>query len=464
MRSVRVTALVVVVIAAVLAGCGEDAPPCNADVGATPLVTGDAPLESITLGRDDDVLVARVITTDGEATSVLIDADDDRDTGMWSQQSPISASGWDVLVDHEGAMYRHDGEPTEWAWDDVDGADDGSGWTSTDDGVRVCIGPEVATRLGVASDQTLRISAITEDASLPATFLPGAAWPSDPVTQPEEPAAPVAPQSLAFAYGYEPWSVGGCTTPECAAERYVVFDHVVLGSGFEEATHPSHGGAAALAALLRDRRPDAELWGYVSLVGGPAGEGGRRDRIHTPADIGARAALWQAMGVTGVFLDEADLCRPDAQQCALDSSGDEVAITRAHQNAAIDAIHALGLRVFANGYAPEDIVGEVGGVPSSLRADDVYLLENPTFAGGVKAGGVDADAARARYLSARRLTTALGVRLAAVDTFDGAVADKYRTDPRWAEARAAVPAATIHGITNATYSATPDLADNLATP
>ena len=460
----RAALVVSVVAAAALAACGDDGAPCDADVAsAKPVATGDAPLEAIALGRDGDVIVATV-TTSGVTPSVLIDADDDRDTGMWSQQSPISSSGWDVLVDSEGAMYRHAGEPTEWAWDDVDRGDDGSGWTATDDGVRVCIGPEVATALGVNDGGTLRISAITEDSSLPATYLPGAAWPAEALVQPEEPAVPVEPESLAFAYGYEPWAVAGCTTPECAAERYVVFDHVVLGSGFEEATHPSHRGAAALAALLRDRRPDAELWGYVSLVGGPAGDGGRRDRIHTPADIGARAALWQAMGVTGIFLDEADLCRPSAQQCPLDATGDEVAITRAHQNAAIDAIHALGMPVFANGYAPEDIVGEVDGVPSSLRANDVYLLENPTFAGGVKSTGVDAQAARARYLSARRLTAASGVRLAAVDTFDGTVADKYRTDPRWTEARAAVPAATIHGVTNATYSAAPEHADNLATP
>lgn len=462
-RRVTSVALLVGMIAALMTGCGDDKAVCVADdrLDFVKLATGENPLRSLSMARDGEVLVVRV-ATDGTAPSVLIDVDDDRDTGMWSMQSPVSASGWNVLVDDKGGVYRHDGEPNVWSWADVAVPDDGSGWSKTDAGVRICIGPELGRTLG-ADKGTMRLSAIIGDASLPPTFLPGAAWPNETLVQPKEPAAPVDAESLTFAYGFQPWAVGGCATPACAADRYQQFNHVVFGSGFEEVDHPSHAGVAELIADLRARVPEREVWGYVSLVGGPVVDG-RRDRIHTTAEITTRATAWGALGVTGIFLDEADLCRPGAQECPLDSNGDEITVDRAGQNAAIDAIHGLGLKVFANGYSPYDVIGEVDGVPSSLGSGDAYLLESATFAGGRRASGVDELAARARYLTARRITIERRIRLAAVDTFEGVIPDGYRNDPRWLIAREAVPAATIHGITNETYSATPGLSANVPLP
>ena len=450
---------VAAVLAAVLAGCGDDGPPeCEAGGDLTSVATGAPPLRELSVGMRDGVLVVEV-DADSGTPNVLLDLDDDRDTGMWSLQSPISSSGWDVLVTPDGVL-RHNGLPTEWAWSNVDADDDGTGWSENEASVLACVG--TATMSSVPANGVVRVSAILDDTSLPATFLPGAPWPGGFASagEADEPVLAAAPQSLAFGYGFRPWEVGGCTTPACAVARYGQFDHVVLGSGMEEAEHPSHDGAVQLLGGIRAASPDTEVWGYVSLVGGPVANG-RRTRAHSVDDIAARAAAWKAIGVTGIFLDEADLCRPEAQTCSTGPDGDEIGVTRRHQNAAVDAIHELGLPVFANGFAPHDVIGVADGAASTMggaeagRAADVYLLENPTFAGGRPSQGVDELASRARYETARQLTSSSGIRLAAVDTWADGVADGDRRDPRWTEVRAAVPAATIHGISNESYSEAP---------
>ena len=459
MRRLLVALAGAAVLTATLAGCGDDGPPaCEAGGALTSVATGEPPLRELSIGTRDGVLVVEV-TADSGTPNVLLDIDDDRDTGMWSLQSPISSSGWDVLVTPDGAL-RHDGQPTEWAWTEVDADDDGTGWSEEEGSVLACVG--TATMASVSANGIVRVSAILDDASLPATFLPGAPWPGgfESAGEADEPVVASAPQSLAFGYGFRPWEVGGCTTPACAVARYGQFGHVVLGSGMEEPDHPSHEGAVQLLGGLRAAAPRTEVWGYVSLVGGPVADG-RRTRAHSVDDIAARAEAWRAMGATGIFLDEADLCRPDAQTCSTGPDGAEIGVTREHQNAAVEAIHALGLPVFANGFAPHDVIGLAEGAASTMggaeagRAADVYLLENPTFAGGRKAEGVDALASRARYRTARQLTSSAGIRLAAVDTWADGVGDGYRRDPRWTEVRTAVPAATIHGISNESYSEAP---------
>jgi hypothetical protein len=271
----------------------------------------------------------------------------------------------------------------------------------------------------------------------------------------------------------EPWLVRDCATVACAADTYGGFDHVVFAAGLEEPDHPSHAGTAELIAAIRERHPDTEVWGYVSMIGRPDFDAdGHRDEVYTVEDHRAHARLWKAMGATGVFLDEDGLCMPEWDACPVRADGTEVTFDRARQAAVADAIHGEGMAVFANAFSIEDVLGDVDGVPTPLgpgaadRPADMYLLENPTVAEGAWRTGLDADVSRAKFDLAIQLRAATGVRVAAVDTADGPVGPDATTDPRYAPAwwRAAQANLDAYGFTNPGYSAPPEWATDLAFP
>lgn len=397
-----------------------------------------------------DRLHLRVIASPGvEPPSVFIDVDG-RETGAWTRGSAVSAAAWDLRVDVRG-VHRHVGTGHEWSWQDVD-TDHHYVWDPTTGQLLVCLPMAL-----VGGAHRISLGVETGDAWLPRAFLPGIPFP--PVAESGSVAVTV-PERLAIAYGYRPWVVRGCTEDDpdsmtCASEVYGAFRHVVLAAGLEDPDHASHEGTRQLVRQLRVDHPDQELWGYVSL----------RDR-RTGGDIAAKAAAWQDVGVTGIFLDEADLCHPGSQPGSTNCPAEGV--TRASQTAAIEAIHDLGLPVFANGFSTPDLLHPFDGLPpalgpgSSSRPADMYLLENPTFSEGEWRTGIEADASVARMQAAIHAAADLGVRLAAVDTADGWVDDDSGAPPYvagwWRAVQAGVEA---YGFTNQVYSATDELGPNL---
>lgn len=441
--------------------------------GVAPLVTGEREVQAISATSDvpgdlqrSETLFVRVAfdRAVNPSASVFIDADGDRMTGMWTLQSSISSAGWNLLADGDGKLLTHAGTPNVWQWRDA-GAQ-GFGRTVTDGVVDFCI---PVRALGTQRPSRVRIAALAGQTWLPKTFLPGAAYPPQQTSPPG--AGPPAAARLAFQYSATPWVIRDCTGDmSCAAAAYARFDHLVLGSGLEEPSHGSHTGAAELIRAIRDERPDIEIWGYVSLIGGPARDGGRRSRVHKAEDVLARAASWAEMGADGVFLDEADLCEPAwGQRCAVSPDGEAVAVTRERQTEAVNGIHDMGMPVFVNAFSPLDVLGEVRGVPSPFtgagtgRRADMYLLENPTVAAGAPRTGLDAEVSAAKYEFARRARTATGVRIAAVDTFGAAVTDRSDLAEYvrgWKVAQQA--RVDAYGFTNASYSASGIVAKNLA--
>lgn len=397
---------------------------------------------------------------------VFVDNDNDRSTGMWTFQSPLSASGWDLLIDGAGKLYRHDGPPNVWRWQAVSAP----GFRRVTAGNRL----ELFIPPSLLRGSPLQVRAAVEagDDWYPAAFLPGVG--SLPDSVPDRRPQSGQPGPLAIFYGPSPWLVRGCrpTDPmSCPARAFGEFAHVVLGAGLEEVAHTSHTRAEALVTELRVLAPETEVWGYVSLVGGPATRG-VRTVVYTLHDIRARAAAWKAMGATGIFLDEVDLCHPARDRCAKDASGKELEVSRARQAAAAAAIHDLDMPVFANGFAVPDVLGAVDGAPSPLlgarggRRADVYLLENLSFSAGRRVSGFDARVGHARLELALRLVGGTGVRLAAVDTVEEAAPDLASSSAFYREGLALASKAGLdaYGFTNSSYSSRQGVATNLPLP
>lgn len=385
---------------------------------------------------------------------LFLDVDGHRGTGAWTFGSAVSSAGWDLRVDGSGRILRHDGRPDEWSWAPIDAGRDYR-WSARDGETVVCLPLDVLGR----TPERLGLGASIAEQWLPRPFLPAVAYPRTPIDPPGDVVR--VPGRLAIAYAFRPWVVRDCTdaepvTMDCASDAYAAFDHVVLAAGLEDPDHPSHSGTARLIDRLRDDHPSQEVWGYISLRS-------HAGRQQGPPDVAARAAAWAQMGVTGIFLDEADLC-PDGDGCP--NGG----VSRATQVAVVDATHELGLAVFANGFHAPEVLDTVDGVPTPLgagsadRPPDMYLLENPTVAGGDWKTLVELDASTARIDAAIRLSARSGVRLAAVDTAAGWVDDDADGSTEylagwWRAVQAGVEA---YGFTNPLYSAPDEFGPNLA--
>lgn len=85
-------------------------------------------------------------------------------------------------------------------------------------------------------------------------------------------------------------------------------------------------------------------------------------------EIQNRVDAWHAMGVAGIFLDEA---------------GYDYGVTRQRQNDAVDYVHNKGLSVFINAWNPDDVFSPAvdstynpTGAPTHLGNNDIYLHES----------------------------------------------------------------------------------------
>lgn len=197
--------------------------------------------------------------------------------------------------------------------------------------------------------------------------------------------------NLKIFYGW-PSAFDGAKSPRKAAEKLARYDAVVLGDGLEMPTHADHGGATQVVGALRGR---ATVFGYIPL--------GHKTGL-TLAQIRDRVVAWKKMGISGIFFDEA---------------GYDFGNTRRRQNAAFDAAHAQNLRVFANGYDPDDLFVakkhppfNPEGAKTTLRRGDSYLYES--F--GMILGEAEDATFRRRKLQKLATARALGVQIWGVTT------------------------------------------------
>ena len=403
---------------------------------------------------DSTMLYVRVGVTPGTTVErLLIDTDGDRLSGMWTLQSHLSGSGWNYLVDPNAGLARHSGVPTQWNYEPVPVEE--LGLEVSDDAYIFCI---PLAGLGKRAPKSVALAAENADVSLPARFIAGVRYP--PADVPGEPEPIRAPGRLTFNYSASPWIVRECTgreaterTISCAASVYENFDQIVLDTDFS--THFA-GGMERLVTEIRRRKPAIEVWGYVSIVGSTKQPDGTRATEFSVAEILDEARRFRDAGMTGIFLDEYDVCDPAYETCQLGPDGRGIEVTRERQIEVVEGLHEMGLSAFANGHSVMDALGELGGLPAPLgsgdgdRPADQYLLENPTLVHGELAGGTDLEGATARFAQAIDLHQRTGVRLAVLDSLVGAISDDALSDPVVSLAwwRAAQAGAAVYALGN----------------
>lgn len=181
------------------------------------------------------------------------------------------------------------------------------------------------------------------------------------------PTASLNPGHLAIYHGWPSLvnrSNGNVTT---AAAVFGSYDVVVFAQGIEESLHGDHAKTRQVIQLLRDTY-GTEVYGYLS---GPRWGTTWSVTGMTPASWDAHVGMWQAMGVTGIFIDGFSY---------------DWNVSRTMQNAMLDVIHARNLRAFVNGWFIDHVFGRLpdpyfpagnpAGLPSKIRSTDLYLLES----------------------------------------------------------------------------------------
>lgn len=206
----------------------------------------------------------------------------------------------------------------------------------------------------------------------------------------------IAPKKLAIYYGMPSQVNGANGNINTAVDIFNDYDALVFGDslefpqytgaigqipyyGCDQNSHFDHDATQQIIKLLK---LNTKVYGYVS-VGGENTARQCLPGVPTPltiTEMKARIDAWAAMGVAGIFLDEAEY---------------GFGSTRSVQNTIEDYVHRKSLKVFINGFNPDDVFGTaivnqvqyssgnystVNMNPQGLRphlgSDDTYLLEH----------------------------------------------------------------------------------------
>ena len=212
------------------------------------------------------------------------------------------------------------------------------------------------------------------------------------------------PGKLAFYYAFPSVVNGAVGNLDEVVQTFGAYDAVVFGGdlelpqhtgapgqnpnfGCEQTSHYDHDNTRVIIRRISPPTGHTQVFGYISIGGENTARQCKDDgppAPHSTEEVQRRIDAWAAMGVAGVFFDEAEY---------------SFGTTRKRQDAAIDYAHARSLRVFINGYAPgdvfdDDVVGKItyydgfrmgqqstelmnpGGSSSRLGSRDIYLLEH----------------------------------------------------------------------------------------
>jgi hypothetical protein len=204
------------------------------------------------------------------------------------------------------------------------------------------------------------------------------------------------PGRLLVFYGWPSTINGANTNINTAAGHFSQYSHVVFGEGIQDPGHEDHQRTRSIIA--HSTTSQTLFFGYIPLGARPG------DRNLSQSVIAQHAQQWAAMGVDGVLLDE---------------YGYDYEVSRARQNAAVDALRANGLLAIANAWRPADAFGtEISsanpiGIPTRLDSRDYYMAESYQVIGGVQ---TDPNFWRAKEQATAEFRANLGFKVVSITT------------------------------------------------
>lgn len=178
---------------------------------------------------------------------------------------------------------------------------------------------------------------------------------------------------------------------------------LVFGDGIQDPSHGDFANTQIIIARIKEVSPATLIFGYVTVK-------------QSMADFTSKVALWEALNVDGIFMDEA---------------GYDYGKTRVELNSCIDVVHSqeTANACFLNAWNIDNILGieedpihanatfNPGLVDTNVYEDDWYLLESfavNTSAYSTNGGYADKDDWFARGNKALEKSKEYGIKLASV--------------------------------------------------
>ncbi len=166
-------------------------------------------------------------------------------------------------------------------------------------------------------------------------------------------------RSLAIFYGYPSLvnrdSLGKDLTK--VSQYFAKYDVVVFGGSIADPTHSQHEN---VKTIVSSTQGTTEVFGYIPL--------GNNDSLSIET-LKERVDQWKTMkGLKGIFVDTVGF-----------DYWDDDAEMRSRQNEIFTYIHSLSLKVFANGWDPDDLFTHLPKNPTVLGSGDYYLYESYIF-------------------------------------------------------------------------------------
>jgi hypothetical protein len=172
------------------------------------------------------------------------------------------------------------------------------------------------------------------------------------------------PLNLLIYYGW-PNSFNSASNQwnnDLVAQNMAKYGIVILGSGLEDPSHGDHTNTQIIINRIQEINPKTMIFGYVTVN-------------QSIIDFQTKASQWDAMGIHGIFMDEA---------------GYDFGKTREEFNDRVNYVHNLPSSkiCFANAWFPDNILGLVDDpnylnltfnpslIESALLPSDWILLES----------------------------------------------------------------------------------------
>jgi hypothetical protein len=180
------------------------------------------------------------------------------------------------------------------------------------------------------------------------------------------------PEKMAIYYGPPQQVNGSAGNTTSAAAVFDDYDLVVFAEGIEQVADPSH---TPTQTIIGNIAATTRSYGYIDLCVQNPVSSLYRCRNWTLQQLKDRVDAWQAMGVAGIFLDQA---------------GCDYVVSRQRQNDIVNYVHGKSLSAFINvwdqdhAFAPGSIPSPYPGyancnptnLPPALNSNDYSLLES----------------------------------------------------------------------------------------
>ncbi|CAF0862878.1 unnamed protein product [Didymodactylos carnosus] len=211
------------------------------------------------------------------------------------------------------------------------------------------------------------------------------------------------PKYLCIYYGYPSLVDGSNWNVQNATAQFQQFDLIVFGDKIWNSSHGDHVNTQTIIGNLNQLGKSS--YGYIDL--------GVTTQNLTIAQMQVAVQNWSAMGVKGIFWDDA---------------GYDFNVSRSRQATMFSYCHSLNLNVMVNAWNVDDVLS---GSNVQLTSSDIYILESYLISNGVYQS---LSAWKTKADKCLQYKQQLGIQIACLSTGTTSISSTFGTTAQFSQA------------------------------